>query len=131
MKRSTLFALLAVLALLLAACTQAPAPAALPRQSAHRQSPRGRGARRRPKAGGALTFAMKEDVTSLDPLKAIQYGDIRLNILVAQQLVAPDRAGKFVGVLAESWETSADGKTWTFKLRPGVKFHNGAGSHRR
>ena len=68
---------------------------------------------------------MKEDVTSMDPLKAIQYGDIRLNILVAQQLVAPDRSGKFVGVLAESWETSSDGKTWTFKLRPGVKFHNG------
>jgi peptide/nickel transport system substrate-binding protein len=78
-----------------------------------------------PKAGGTLSFAMKEDVTSLDPLKAIQYGDIRLNILVAQQLIAPDRAGNFVGVLAESWDTSADGMTWTFKLRPNVKFHNG------
>ncbi len=78
-----------------------------------------------PKMGGTLTFAMKEDVTSMDPLKAIQYGDIRLNILVAQQLVAPDRSGKFVGVLAEKWDTSADGKTWTFTLRKGVKFHNG------
>jgi len=78
-----------------------------------------------PKMGGTLTFAMKEDVTSMDPLKAIQYGDIRLNILVAQQLVAPDREGKFVGVLAESWDTSADGKEWTFHLRQGVKFHNG------
>ncbi|MEJ5199500.1 MAG: ABC transporter substrate-binding protein, partial [Anaerolineae bacterium] len=58
-------------------------------------------------------------------LKAIQYGDIRLNILVAQQLVAPDRSGKFVGVLAEKWDTSPDGKTWTFYLRKGVKFHNG------
>jgi len=78
-----------------------------------------------PKTGGVLTFAMKEDVTSMDPLKAIMYGDIRLNILVAQQLVAPDRDGKFVGVLAEKWETSPDGKTWTFSLRKGVKFHNG------
>ncbi|MBI5300532.1 MAG: hypothetical protein HY868_00230 [Chloroflexi bacterium] len=78
-----------------------------------------------PKSGGTLTFAMREDVTSMDPLKAIQYGDIRLNILVAQPLVAPDRAGKFVGVLAEKWDASADGKTWTFALRKGVKFHNG------
>ncbi len=74
---------------------------------------------------GVLSFAMKEDITSLDPLKAIQYGDIRLNSLVVQQLVAPNRAGQFVGVLAESWQTSADGKEWIFKLRPGVKFHNG------
>lgn len=79
-----------------------------------------------PKYGGVITFAMKEDVTTLDPLKAIQYGDIRLNGLVVQQLVAPDRSGKFVGVLAESWETSPDGKEWIFHLRPGVKFHNGA-----
>lgn len=79
-----------------------------------------------PKYGGVVSFAMKEDVTSLDPHKAIQYGDVRLNALVAQQLVAADRGGNFVGILAESWETSDDGLVWTFKLRPGVKFHNGA-----
>ncbi|NGO55508.1 ABC transporter substrate-binding protein [Allomesorhizobium camelthorni] len=40
-------------------------------------------------------------------------------------LTEVDANGKLVGELAESWEASKDAKTWTFKLRKGVEFHNG------
>ncbi|MER9402249.1 ABC transporter substrate-binding protein [Mesorhizobium sp. M0615] len=36
-----------------------------------------------------------------------------------------DADGKLTGEVAESWEASKDAKTWTFKLRQGVEFHNG------
>lgn len=34
--------------------------------------------------------------------------------------------GRFQPALAERWEISADACTWTFHMRPGLKFHNGA-----
>ncbi len=54
--------------------------------------------------------------TSLDFHRAYQF----CNALVTYEedlSAGPD--------LAESWEASADAKTWTFKLRKGVTFHNG------
>ena len=40
-------------------------------------------------------------------------------------LTEVDNRGKLIGELAESWEATPDAKTWTFKLRKGVEFHNG------
>ncbi len=44
---------------------------------------------------------------------------------IQENLVDLDAEGKPVGVLAESWEASPDGKTITFKLRQGVTWHDG------
>ena len=44
---------------------------------------------------------------------------------VYDTLVAPDEDLDDAAGLAESWETSEDGLTWTFTLRDGVTFHDG------
>ena len=78
-----------------------------------------------PKAGGILKVGLQADPTALDPhlqsLTAIWHVVEHIyNRLVRVQpdlTVAPE--------LAESWEISEDGLTYTFKLRSGVTFHNG------
>ena len=47
------------------------------------------------------------------------------NNLIFDRLVVQDADHSFHGHLASSWETSPDGLNWTFKLRRGVKFHDG------
>jgi peptide/nickel transport system substrate-binding protein len=44
---------------------------------------------------------------------------------IFEGLTRIDRNGKIVPGLAESWTVSPDGKTYTYKIRSGVKFHNG------
>ena len=75
---------------------------------------------------GTVTRAMTDEPASLDPQGAANSG---LNLVLPylfDTLITRQADGKFVGLLAESWQVAADGKSVDVKLRPGVKFHDGS-----
>jgi len=78
-----------------------------------------------PKRGGTLTMAIRKDITLLNPLVSTKSVDKRVRGLTFEPLLGLDRNGKVQPNLAEAWSVSEDGKLYTFKLRKGVKFHNG------
>lgn len=78
-----------------------------------------------PKPGGILKVGLQADPTALDPhkqsLTAIWH--VIEHIYNGLTRVKPDLS--IEGALAESWEISEDGLTYTFHLRPGVLFQDG------
>jgi peptide/nickel transport system substrate-binding protein len=72
-----------------------------------------------------LRIGMQDDPDALDPVLSRTFvGRIVLGAMCDKLVdISPDL--KFVPQLALSWETAPDGKALTFKLRPGVKFHDG------
>jgi peptide/nickel transport system substrate-binding protein len=75
---------------------------------------------------GTLTFGYAGNgLTSLDPNAITSGTEKPLATLLYDGLTqrAPDGSTK--PALATSWSTSSDGRTWTFKLRSGVKYHDG------
>ena len=75
-----------------------------------------------PKQGGTINYAHEQETPCLtggwvqEAFIERQYAD---------ELVSQTKTGKIVPWLATSWDTSKDGLTWTFHLKPGVKFTNG------
>ncbi|RWG77572.1 MAG: ABC transporter substrate-binding protein [Mesorhizobium sp.] len=80
-----------------------------------------------PKKGGHFKIGVGSGSTtdSLDPALFQNTFTQILGKSLHGYLAEVDAKGKLVGELAESWEPSKDAKTWTFKLRQGVEFHNG------
>ncbi|MEO0822200.1 MAG: ABC transporter substrate-binding protein, partial [Pseudomonadota bacterium] len=78
-------------------------------------------------AGGTLTcgWAGVAEIVTLDPAKIGQVLQFQIMSNVLSGLMHIDASLVAQGDLAESWEVSEDGKTYTFKLREGVTFHNG------
>ncbi|MFF0771557.1 ABC transporter substrate-binding protein [Nonomuraea wenchangensis] len=80
-----------------------------------------------PKSGGTLILGENgQEPPCLDPHGNASSDGPVSTVPVADSLVWFDADGKIQPWLADSWEISDDGLTYTFKLRQGVKFHDGA-----
>jgi len=78
------------------------------------------------KPGGTLRIAMYADATSLDPGGANDIPSQKAYNLVFDSLLTFDQNLQAIGHVATAWKPSADGKVWTFTIRPGIKFHDGS-----
>lgn len=75
-----------------------------------------------------ISIGQDYDLSNLDPalITTVTDGQMAINIFDSLMLFDPEK-GEIVEGLAESYEVSDDGLTYTFKLREGVQFHKGYG----
>src|SRR5258705_4258207 len=71
-----------------------------------------------------LIVAQGGDIAFFDPHMSTSSNDIRVSFNLYDNLTSRHPDGKLYPGLATEWKLTAP-TTWTFKLRPGVKFHNG------
>ena len=73
-----------------------------------------------------LVLAMTLEPPGLDPTVGAASAIAEITLYnIYETLTKVNSDSRITALLAESWTASPDLRTWTFKLRPGVKFHNG------
>ncbi|MCR4649916.1 MAG: ABC transporter substrate-binding protein [Lachnospiraceae bacterium] len=78
------------------------------------------------KNSDSITIGIAQDIDdSLDPHKMVAAGTKEIFFNVFEGLVKPDSDGNIVPAVAQSVEVSEDKLSYTFKLRNGIKFHDG------
>ncbi|MDP2953179.1 MAG: ABC transporter substrate-binding protein [Chloroflexota bacterium] len=114
-----------------AATAQPPAPtltprAAAPTPTALASAPPPAAAAEQPRSGGILRIVGRGDLVQFDLHQTGTYQDLHPLSPIYSLLVKIDKDLETVHPdLAEKWEISPDGKTYTFYLRKGVKWHDG------
>ncbi|MFD0714214.1 ABC transporter substrate-binding protein [Paenibacillus sp. GCM10027626] len=78
-----------------------------------------------PVSGGTVRLPIATEPDNLDPFLSSATDTASMMDNVFDGLLTNDETGKLLPGIAESYEISADGLAYTFKLRPNVKFHNG------
>jgi peptide/nickel transport system substrate-binding protein len=81
-----------------------------------------------PVAGGSITYGLDAEHPGgfCTPTAQLAAAGILENLSFYDTLMVPNEKGDMVPYLAQSVTNSPDYKTWTIKLRPGIKFHDGA-----
>lgn len=79
-----------------------------------------------PQPGGVFRLATSVEIRDLDSATAYDQAARAVDGLVFAKLVTWDEQGRLVPDLAERFQVSDDGKTYTFVLRPGLRFHDGS-----
>lgn len=116
------FLLSGILLLAITACGGGGAPATSPTESAADTSPAEPDA---PSSGGTVHIGWNGSPDTLNPGTAILAEAYIIFDLVYDTMFDLNLDGTLTSNLAESWEVSNDGKTWKFKLKPGINFHDG------
>jgi len=81
----------------------------------------------RPSPRADLVIANTAEALSLDPQRLSHQHDVRTARGLFEGLVEVDGStGDIVPAAAESWSCSDDGRTWTFRLRPGLRWSDGS-----
>lgn len=122
-------AVIAAMAILFAACQGAASTTAPASQAPASQAPASQAPSAPPaiKEGGKLVVAIPGDISRTDPAMIDDSNSsyVTQNVMEGLVTLAPGSTSKVVPALATEWELSADGLTYTFTLREGVKFHDG------
>ena len=77
------------------------------------------------KPGGKVTAAINSPAGAIDPITVADDGGLAVLGQAGEYLVWSDSELNAVPRLAESWTPNDDASVWTFKIRQGVKFHDG------
>jgi peptide/nickel transport system substrate-binding protein len=81
-----------------------------------------------PRRGGVLPAVISAEPPSLDPHQEGTFACIQLVAPFYSTLLQFDPLNfpKVIGDVATDWKVAADGLTYTFKIRPGIRFHDGS-----